>query len=238
MIVVSFGVPKSGSTLAFEMAKAILEFDGHPQVRLSDELLQADLTYNFANHWSDDNLARLVDDTRRTKIVVKTHRGPDGLSTDLVQALVASGDLRIHVVYRDPRDTVLSMLDHGVRSRARGLSAFAQLRSLDTAVERLGTRLAALRQWGSFPSVKLPYERFAFDPTWGPRQIAADLGIETDPELVWEGLRSARTKRNIAQPQRHRTDLWPDERARIEEAFPLYLELVRTGSCPGWFERP
>ncbi len=39
MILLSFEVRKSGSTLAFEMPKAVLELDGFPQARLPDGIV-------------------------------------------------------------------------------------------------------------------------------------------------------------------------------------------------------
>jgi hypothetical protein len=235
MIVISYGVEKSGSTLAFEMAKAVLELGGHPQERLDDEFVNAGPTINEVGPWTDDRMARLVSCTQGTKIVVRTHHSPNRLSTDRVLDYLASGDLKIHVSFRDPRDTVLSMLDDGVRARDRGEKRHSEIRTIDDAIAILSERLTALRQWGSFPSLRLSYDEYAFDRARGPQLIAEDLGVVTDPVEVWRVVDSRPTRKNVARPQRYKTELWPDETTRIERAFPLYLDLVQGKPCVGWF---
>lgn len=236
MIVISYGVEKSGSTLAFEMAKAVLELDGHPQVRLPDGLVNEGPAINEVGRWSDDRLAGLIDATSGTRIAVRTHNPPRYLSSDLVHAYLAAGDLKIHVVFRDPRGTVVSMLDDSVRARRLGEARHAELRTVDDAVAQLAHRLHAFRGWGWFPSLRLLYDRFAFDPVWGPRCIADDLGVRVDPEEVWRIASKRPTRRNVARRDRGTDELWPDEVARIDRAFPLFLDLVRGEARPGWFE--
>ena len=231
MIVVSYGIQKSGSTLAFEMARAVLELNGYAQPRLAEGIVNARPPgINMVGPWTDERLSRLVEATEGWKIVVKTHGSPQALSTSRVLDLVGSGDLKIHVVFRDPRDTVLSLLDAGVRARARKQAYFSEIRTFDGTIAMLGARLQALRQWGSFPSLKLEYDDFAFDRVRGPQLIADDLGVHADPDEVWKIVDGRFTQRNVARPQRYKTELWPAEVARVEKAFPLYLELVR-GNC-------
>jgi hypothetical protein len=235
MIVISYGVEKSGSTLAFEMTKAVLELNGHVQLRLADGPVDPGPTINEVGPWTDERLARLVECTEGMKIVVRTHNPPYHLSTDRVLEHLGSGDLKIHVVYRDPRDTVVSMLDDAVRARASNERRHSDLFTVEDAIAKLAKRLRALRCWGWLPSLKLVYDDFAFDRVSGPQLIADDLGMTVDPDEVWRIVNSRWTRRNTARPERYRTDLWPDEVARVERAFPLFLELVRGNPCVGWF---
>jgi hypothetical protein len=236
MIVVSYGVQKSGSTLAFEMAKAVLELNGHPQPRLPDGIVNRDANVNMVGPWTDERLSGLLEHTAGTTIVVKTHGSPRAMSTPRVRDLVDSGEVKIHVVFRDPRDTVVSMIDAGVRARARQRESHSQIRTFDDAVSAFRTRISPLREWGSFPSLKLCYDAFAFDRTTGPKLIADDLGMSADPDDVWELVQTRFTQRNVARPERYKTELWPDEIAHIERAFPLFIELARGNPCAGWFE--
>lgn len=236
MIVISYGIPKSGSTLAFEMAKAILEIDGSPQRRVDDKLLgQTEHGVNFVREWTDDRLGRLLEATRGSWLVVKTHAPPAYLSTDVVLDAIAGGELRIHVVFRDPRDTVVSMVDHGIRARQNNTRGFSTIRGIEDAIAGLSAHMEYFRRWGSYPSLKLAYEEFAFDPSVGPSRIADDLGVAVDPARVWEMVERRFTQRSVARPERYRTELWPDEITRIEQAFPLFLDLVRGRTHVGWF---
>ena len=238
MILVSYGLTKSGSTLAFEIAKAVLELNGHSQARLTNDLVTEGHGINFVRGWTDEKLSALIDATRGQRVAVKTHTTAARLSPELVGHAIDAGELKIQVVYRDPRDMILSMLDHGARARAVPHDgAFRDVDTLDVAIERLGIQLYRLRRWGSYPSLKLQYEKFAFDPVGGPRMIADDLGLTADPAEVWEIATAHFTQRHVGRAGRYKDDLWPEEIERVERAFPLFLELVN-GNDLGWFGPP
>lgn len=239
MIVISYGVMKSGSTLAWEMAKAVLELNGYPQIPILDGLMsERDDHANIGGGWTDEQFLSLVDAARGEKIVIKTHHPPGRLASDLVRELCASGELQIHVVFRRPHDALLSMLDAGFRARRSGAPAFSEIRVLDDAIATISRQLENLRQWGSFPSLKLRYEDFAFDPMAGPSMIAEDLGLRADPTDVWERVNHRFTQKNVARPERYKTELSRDEIERVERAFPLYLDVVNGNPPVGWFARP
>lgn len=237
MIIISYGITKAGSTLAFRMAEAVLELNGYAQGKLSADLIDARRNINFVDRWSEERLRRLVEGTRGTRVVVKTHGGPAPGSAKLVSEYLAGSDLRIHAVFRDPRDTVLAMIDAGIRARRSGDAGFSEIRVLDDAIASIGRQLQNLREWGWFPSLKLRYEDFAFDPTIGPAMISDDLGLPADPAEVWEIVNRRFTQKNVARPERYKTELSLDEIARVEQAFPLYLDVVRGNPPPGWFVR-
>jgi hypothetical protein len=228
MIVISFGVRKSGSTLAFETAKAILELDGYPQTRLPDEFVKERPEVNQVDRWTDEVLMRLIEHTKDTKIVIRTHAAPNPLSIGRILGAVDAGDVRIHLVYRDPRDTFLSMLDERAR---KGKSCDA-----DEITERLRRNLRNLRRWGSLPSLKLCYDDLAYDPSLAPRLIADDLGVTTDPAEVARVAGDRGTRKNVGRPHRYQTEMSPDDAVRIEQAFPEYLALVEHHDL-GWFHR-
>src|SRR5262245_48678845 len=235
MILISYGITKSGSTLAFEMARAVLELNGYRQHHLGDGIVNEGHHINFVSGWTDERLMRLIEAASGTRVAIKTHTDPYDLSTGDVQDLIDAGEVRIHVVYRDPRDLILSMLEHADRTRtSRSAPAFRQVHTLDHAIERLGVQLHRFRAWGRYPSLKLQYERFAFDPVVGPALIADDLRLPADPERVWQMVGDEFTQLNVGVAGRHATDLAPDDCRRIERAFPLYLELVQ-GNDLGWF---
>lgn len=153
MIVISFGVRKSGSTLAFEMAKAVLELVGHPQDLLPGGLVDPGHDINVVGTWTDERLARLIDETDGTRIVVRTHGHPRRLSTDSVREHLRAGRLKIHVVFRDPRDGVLSLLDEARKNPDK-----AGPLTVDEAIARLRPKVEKLRQWGAFrKNVAMPH---------------------------------------------------------------------------------
>lgn len=235
MIVVSYGIMKSGSTLAFEMAKAVLELNGFPQSRLSDDLVTAGHRGNFVGSWSDERLTDLIAATSGNRVVVKTHADPAALSTEKMHAAVDAGDLLLHLVYRDPRDTIASMFEHRVRVD-REPTTVTTVRTIGDGIAKLSNQIGHLRRWGAYPALHLCYEEFAFDPIVGPRAIADHLGLPADPARVWEMVDARFTQKNVARSRRYITDLWPAENARIERAFPCFLDITQGTPVPGFFE--
>jgi hypothetical protein len=235
MIVISYGIMKSGSTLAFKMTRAVLEQAGHLQDLLADAAVSHGGALNLVMGWSDETIDRLIEKTAGRVLALRTHGALWGVDLGRLRGHIASGDVRIHVVYRDPREIVISMLDHGVRSRGGDNdTSFRDTWTLDHAIRRLGVQVYWFTHWASLPCLELRYQDFAFDPTFGPVSIADDLELDVDPARVWETVNGQFTQKNEARPDRYKTDLWPEELERIERAFPLFLELVR-GNDLGWF---
>ena len=222
MIVIAYGVEKSGSTLGFEMAKAVLSLNGFEQVRLPDELVNTPpLEINQFGPCTAERIASLIEYTKDTWIVVKTHHPPQIPAIELLEHIDA-GDAKIQVSYREPRGHVLAMLDW-YRERTEGRE---RVDTLEAAVKLLQRRLGNLRRWGSFPSLKLQYDEFAFDRVRGPKIIAEHLGVTVDPEEVWAIVNHASTKRNVARPHRYRTEMSARDLADVEAAFSEYLRLT------------
>jgi len=143
LIVISHGLTKSGSTLAFEMTRAVLCLNGHAQPKLPDGLVTAGHHINFVHHFDDDRLSRLVEYTRNERIVVKTHGDPSRLTARTVVDCLRRGDLEIQGVVRDRRDTVLSLIDAGVRARTDGTESFSTIQGVDDGIALVRRHLSA-----------------------------------------------------------------------------------------------
>lgn len=87
--------------------------------------------------------------------------------------------------------------------------------------------MASLRLWGAFASLKLRYDDFAFDLDGGPRLIAEALGVEVAPGDVRDLVSRRPTKKNVARPHRHTSDMSAGDLAKVEAAYPDYLAFVQ-----------
>ncbi|MDT8344936.1 MAG: hypothetical protein RQ752_10965, partial [Thermohalobaculum sp.] len=96
----SYGMTKCGSTLAFEMARTILEQAGCPQPRLDGSVVADWSNINFAEDLSPARVTALGQAVAAVghPIVVKLH----GTCTPAARTLVRDGLARAHAVYRDP----------------------------------------------------------------------------------------------------------------------------------------
>jgi len=225
VLVFSYGIPKSGSTLAFELARAVAWLGGHRQRKLPATLLPGDHEVNFAQELVPEVLRSLAALAEGRICVVKTHAcpGPDWVAE--YRALAARGLVSVHVNHRDPRDICLSLLDAGRLARRRGKQPFSEFVTLEDAVARVRLYLAELAVWNGLPRrLDLHYHDCAFSTDRAIEAIKADLGIDCRnwPARLW-ATRLAYTHRNKALPNRHLSELTPAQAEWLAGEFAAWL---------------
>lgn len=232
MVVFSYGIPKSGSTLAFRIATCVATLGGHWQALAPATLLPAKLhRLNFAEELDPALLPRLVEWAGERIMVVKTHARPGPEWIAAYAALAERGLVRAHVIQRDPRDICLSLLDHGTLARAKGEWAFSEFVALEDAVSAVSRYLDEWAIWAALPNtLPLRYEVCAFRMDEAIDRIKADLGIACRnwPVRLYAG-RIAFTHRNKALPERHRDEMDPETAERLTALFHPYLARMGYG---------
>lgn len=180
MIIINCGMPKSATTLVgmYEMDLITAAFPNNA------------IEYSKKNNknWVPEFTSEAVSSILQMhecygSFVVKTHSH----LRDEMKELVKSGIAKITFCYRDPRDTILSAIDHGERSR-KGLDRTGALKEI-TSVRR-GIKFA---KWsiGLFDSFSkfddkllIKYETFMDNRSACLRMIARHLGLELDNDTL------------------------------------------------------
>ncbi|NKC29918.1 hypothetical protein [Falsiroseomonas selenitidurans] len=225
MLVFSYGIPKSGSTLAFELAKAVARLGGHRQPLLPRPLLPGGHKVNFAQALDPAALRALAVAAEGRIRIVKTHACPGPEWAAEYRALAARGLASAHVNWRDPRDICLSLLDAGRLARSRGESAFAEFVTLEDAVAGVRRYLGEHAVWAALPrTLQLDYATCAFRMDAAIGAIKADFGIACPNWAVrlWVQ-RFAFTYRNKAVPARHLSELTSEQAAHLAHSFAPWL---------------
>lgn len=223
----SYGMTKSGSTLAYELARAALVLSGFDQPRLSTAAVMDRKKLNFVAHLTEANTAALLAEAEALghMVVIKTHTRPD----PPVVALLQSGQAIAHATFRDPRDMALSMVDHGDKSRAKGRPGFTEFREPADALENIKHQSNSLLAWLSLPGVKpLFYNDLAFDMEATTRAMMAHMGLTADPAAVIQMATGERfTQLNKGIRDRYRTEMDTSLSARfLTEFAPFYAKLI------------
>lgn len=234
LIYISFGMAKSGSTLAFELATAILEEAGIAQIDL--DLSQAETIDRprFVNVIRPVELAYLkeVAEARaQGPIAIKTH---GGLWRCVAEGL-DQGWIIGHAVCRDPRDVALSMMDASRKGEPWGRRNGQPLRHVEDALDYVRGHVKKFRDWALHPAIlPLSYERVAFDTEAVAGEIARQLGVEADAARVARMAKAARTNFNVARPRRHEKEMSPAVSAQIRDEFADFIDKW----CDPGFEAP
>jgi hypothetical protein len=232
LIYISYGMRKSGSTLAFELTRALLERSGFKQKRLPQAVVPGDASINFVHRLSEAQLEAIEREARAlgSPIVLKTHVGP----TRAAEAWLRAGRIQGHCVFRDPREIALSMLDHGRRARASGDRAFADIETLDDALMGIRRHVSRFVRWAQLPGIiPLYYDDVAFASQDVVRRLCAQTGLSGNPTKVERRAKSWRpTQYNKGVPGRAK-EMSPEDSARVLEEFrDFYAEFIDNRPAP------
>jgi hypothetical protein len=220
----SFGMPKSGSTLAFQLTRTLLELAGVAQDKIAEGITAAETKINFVQKLDGSALDKLLDEAVNSPgpRVIKTH----SRIFPRVEAALKHGAIIGHAVCRDPRDIALSMLDAARENRDWGASQEGPYQMVADTEKRLHTSVNMFLKWAATPNVMvICYERLAFDTESVAAEIAAQLGITVDIPRAIEIVTGSRfTQFNRGRSQRWKTEMDPTDASRLEVEFKDYIE--------------
>ncbi len=179
MLVLSYGMQKSGSTFVFQVQRALLRRHAEARGgRLADlsEIVPDLRVDNYAGE--ETGLARLVEtagawcaDHPLDHVLIKTHLA----LPDAVAAAVRAGPIRASATCRHPADIALSLIDAAGRA-AGGDTRFTGFRTLSETRPAIADYITRFRSWARVPGVEVvQYEALLAEPEAVERRIAAAL---------------------------------------------------------------
>lgn len=182
MIVISSGIQKSGSGLYFNLTNDLLITAGGQDVREIRTKYGLEKLLNYYNcnigSLTKDNMEPLLPIHHSGHLfVVKTHNGP----SKFVEMLMNHGIVKATHIYRDPRDIVLSAMDHGEKIRSEGLNhTFASCSTIENTILQVKTWLDnSTMEWKKLDNVlSLKYEDLIANPISELKRLAEFLDIK------------------------------------------------------------
>jgi hypothetical protein len=215
MLIISYGMPKTGSTLLFELTKALLEYAGYKQ-NLAPSEFNRQHPINFSNDLDEEGLLPFQSFAESSHLVLKTHSAP----TPYVKSEIERGRIKCTVSIRDPRDQVLSVLDHARASRKNGDVAFSEFFLVDDVLSMLLHRERQTLDWLELaPESVYFYEEFSKDTLGTITQLASQFDITlNDPSKVLELMKGRFTQLNKGIVGRYQTELTLKQQAQVVDA--------------------
>jgi hypothetical protein len=227
MIIINSSVPKSGSTalvwLLQELVKksgrrnaqeVIVKKNGNPYFRRMTVGLFLWFTWV---HFTSGSF------------VIKMHRPPDTYS----KMLVRLGLAKVVCSYRDPRDIVLSALDHGERNRQASSTSrvFTKFTDIDSALFDVTMWLKFHQGWKEFNKGVLfvRYEDFMEDKEKTVVQMDQFLKLGVSGQVMEDILEKYEQRKaqmhnyNKGKTNRYMEEMTEEERKQCEEVFQDYL---------------
>jgi len=237
MLILCYGITKSGSTLAFELVKGMLESVGQSQARLPDGPIDAGRRINYIEEFDDAKLDELLDAIGPRFVAVKTHTTFKAELFPRLEALEAARKLQVIASYRDPRDICLALMDAGAKSREKGHRAFLMVEDMASAIAKVKQQIPKFRKWASISgALRLDYETVAFAPDEAIAAIEQRIGIVCDRESAKKhAFEGAFTQKNKAKQRRHESELTAAQNAELLEIFGPFIRSVCENGDEEWF---
>jgi hypothetical protein len=238
MLVICYGIAKSGSTLTFELVRGILTSAGHSQKRLRHDALKPRSRTNHMATVEKDALAGLIEAIGPDRIVVaKTHKVFDDEDYLWMEEQQRARKLQIITSHRDPRDMCLSLVDHGEKSRNDGRRGFAKVNDIAEAAQVVENAIPKFAKWASLQgSLRLYFETVAFAPDKALDAIEHTIGIKGDhEEAIRHAFEDAFTQRNKAKRNRYEDELSAEQKQELSRTFAQFIARVCVANDDAWF---
>lgn len=178
MIIISSGFPKSASTLLFLYTESLINSAGRTS---GQKLFRRYNKEGFTPHFGIFNTAWYVFASMFGPVVIKTHAGP----TFFIRVLISLGLAKAYYSVRDPRDAVLSALDHGLKARfvsnqTDSDKAFAPFKSMDDVLPAFAMHHNRFLAWKKYGRAVFPrYEDLMLHPETELDKIVKHIGIRS-----------------------------------------------------------
>jgi len=184
MIVISAGMPKSGSGWLFNLLNDVMINCNYCDVRIIKENYNLqDVLKNYncnIGQLTIQNLSILEPAIKDNKsFVIKTHSTP-GEGITHMQSIT---DVKCIFIYRDPRDIALSAFDHGIKQREEEdyNGAFAHIDTIDKAINFALEQKILWMRWNKDDNrYMVSYEQLITNTLSTMKAITQYLGLQID----------------------------------------------------------
>lgn len=227
MIVLSNGIAKSASTLIANYQERLLDHTGR---RSGQDVLIERLGGRYLPAPGRKTVLRLVlISVLKGDIVVKNHWRP----TPMVRRLIQTGIAKATVTYRDPRDILLSAMDHGKRSREGKdpSGAFAEFSTVEESIPMVLHILGEAAEWRRIQNGVhfIRYEELMRAPIAQLKEMTGFLGWNVPDEFIRnlveaeEKAKASSWNFNKGTTERWKSEMNEAQQQRCREAFDPYL---------------
>jgi hypothetical protein len=246
MFVVYAGMPKSGSAYLSHLLNDACAASGRASGRdvkhrfhLEDVMLDDE---NRVEVPAGRILVRLwAASVRSGPFVVKTHAGP----TPWLRRFVRAGLVRVVYSIRDPRDVLLSTLEHGRAERVQGRPGFfRQIETFEDAARFLRQWIRNAEDHSELPrAIRVSYESLVANPLSTLEGVLRELRwpvADATLERILQRYAPQNLTASLAEVLhfnkgtigRFRTELTPAQRAQLEKEFGPAMERMGYPATP------
>ncbi|MBS1516540.1 MAG: sulfotransferase domain-containing protein [Bacteroidetes bacterium] len=232
MLIVSSGMQKSGTAYFYNILNDLIKSAGENDARILKE------EYNLGKllKWRNNNVDGISGKELLKLVLISRKKGIFAVKTHYANRrpfiyLLKLGIIKVIYSYRDPRDVILSAMDHGRKLLAAGdNSTFAKMTDTDEALKYVSSWI---KDWKAFSKkddiYKYKYEDLISDPERILDEVMNFIDINVSHEKVREILYrynpdnpempGGRLHFNKAVIYRYKTEMSENDLMKINDAI-------------------
>lgn len=227
-----YGMTKSASSFVYQLEEQILKLSNYDLVKIPHEIRGNKAAENYLEPITDEKLREVLEWLPENAVtVIKTHGAPSQLACDLVE----QGKAFASATYRDPRDIAVSLVDHGQRSREKGIADFANFHKPADALPELKHQLNRLNPWLNLSACQpLSYDLIRTNPQKVVQIILDQLGLkDLDVDDVLEPFtqKSSIIHYNVGASGRYLDVMSEQEVEDFDKSFKDLIEFSKSSFC-------
>jgi hypothetical protein len=198
MIIISSGFPKSASTLLFLYTESLINASGRSR---GQKIFRRFNREGFTPAFTPLNSAWYLFASMFGPVVIKTHSGPCWS----IRTLIGLGLAKAYYSVRDPRDAMLSAMDHGEKARTQGIKtdsdvAFAPFKEWKDALPAFKMHERRFESWKKFGKVIFPrYELLVTQPKTELEKVVDHIGRNSLKKYIGATVDSFVQKKNTTK---------------------------------------
>ncbi|MDQ3047172.1 MAG: sulfotransferase domain-containing protein [Bacteroidota bacterium] len=224
MIIISYGLPKSASTITFTYTEELLSASGSRSGQAKfTSIFPEGFVYRFG---IINTSVILLIHLFYGSIVIKTHSAP----VFPIRLLIGARIARATSSSRDPRDIILSAIDHG---KTNSDNPFVQFTTVENTIPTVLEECKKWERWKKYSkALFIRYENISQNAAPELRKIALYLGLNVSEEKISEIVQRYESKKqqnknfNKGTHNRYLTEMSLDEISLCNLQLGEYIQLL------------
>lgn len=225
MIIISYGLPKSASTITYTYTEELLLASG---IKNGQQKFKAFFKEGFVYKFGiTSTLLIILIHAFYGSIVIKTHSAPSFFIRFLLKLYATKATCTI----RDPRDIVLSAIDHGKRKEPN--NPFKKFTSINNALPAIIEEFKKCEKWLHYKNILvIRYENITQSPATELHNISNYLSFTLDIKTIsiiinkYEKTKNLNKNFNKGTTNRYRSEMSEEEISLCNSSANKYIHLL------------
>jgi hypothetical protein len=232
MLIISNGVPKSGSSYLFKLQRDLIEASTESENQVTTAIYEGEINGHglFISDLNDHSFSILRDISEKYgPLVIKVH----DKNASKIQKYASRKNVYSTFTYRDQRCFILSAMDHKERTKNEQQQVFPQFTNVTSAIPEAKSWGGIALQFKKSEIFTLKYEDLVISPEYCVGKVAKYLNVKINEKRILAVCAKEKNERKVGAIQfnkgivtRYDKEMTSGEIKECDEAMSEVLDLL------------